>query len=131
MKNLVKLLSLALVLVMALSLAGCGSPEKKIVGEWKAEMDEEFLTKMFGVEADELEEYGFDEAEMSLEFDGEGEVTVTMDMGELGEETETSEYEFDGDTLIIDGEEQEYEFKGSKTLILDFEGMGEVEFKKQ
>lgn len=102
MKNLAKLLSLALVLVMALSLAGCG-PASKIKGEWKGEL--------MGIE-------------MTLEFDGK-----EMTMSALGEE-ETVDYEFDGDKLIIDDEEVDYEFDGSKTLILDIEGE-EIELEKQ
>ena len=103
MKNFARLLSLALVLVMALCLVGCG-PKSKIKGEWKGEI--------MGIT-------------LTLEFDGK---EMTMKMG--GEE-ETVDYEFDGDKLLIDDEEVEYEFDGKDTLILDMDDLGEVEFERQ
>ncbi len=103
MKKFGKLLALVLVLVMTLALAGC-SPAQKIKGEWEAEF--------MGIE-------------LTLEFDGE-EVTMSM----LDEE-ETVDYEFDGDTLIIDGDEVDYEFEDSKTLVLDMDELGDVEFEKK
>ena len=102
MKNLARLLALVLVVVMALSLVGCGL-NSKLKGEWVGEV--------MGIE-------------MTLEFDGKGEVTTSV----MGEE-ETTEYEVDGKKLIIDGDEVDYELKG-KTLTLDLDGI-KVEFEKQ
>ncbi|MBQ2934320.1 MAG: hypothetical protein IJE02_06895 [Clostridia bacterium] len=94
MKNLARILAMALIVVMALSLVGCG-PKSKIKGEWEGEF--------MGVD-------------ITMEFDGK---EVTMEV--MGQE-ETTDYEFDGKELIIDGEEVEYEFDGRNTLILDMDG---------
>lgn len=102
MKNLARILAMALVVVMVLSLAGCGAASK-IKGEWKA--------SVMGIP-------------MTMEFDGK-EVTTSV----MGEE-ETFEYEVKGDKLVIDGEETAFEFDGRNTLILDMDGM-EVEFERQ
>ena len=88
MKNFARLLSLALVLVMALCLVGCG-PKSKIKGEWE--------NKELGI---------------TMEFDGK-EVTTT-----IGGISSSEEYEFKGKKLYVDGDEVEYEFKDKDTLVI-------------
>ena len=99
MKKFTKLLALAILVVMTLTLAGC-SLEKKFEGKWKGEAESEGI--------------GFD---VTMEFE-DGEVTIELEV--LGEtEKETSDYEIDGKTLLIDGDEVEYEFDGNDKLTLE------------
>lgn len=107
MKMFTRILAVVLVLVMALSLAGCGLASK-LNGKWEG------TVKSNGVSMD-----------VTMEFDKKsGEVEVTMEV--LGQEiSETSDFEVKGKTLKIEDEEVEYELKG-KTLTLKNDG---VEFK--
>lgn len=105
MKNLARILAMALIVVMALSLVGCGL-NNKLKGEWEGSLEMEGI-----------------EAEVTLEFDGKDEVKMTVYAKEYDfKESDTLEYEVDGKELIIDGEEVEYEFDGRNTLILDMDG---------
>ena len=107
MKNLARILALALVVIMTLSLVGCGTASK-FKGEWAGEI--------LGME-------------FTMEF-GKDELTTTISyMGE--EESNTVDYEVKGDKLYIDDEEVEYEFDGRKTLILEIEDGMEIELEKQ
>lgn len=106
MKNLARLLALVLVVVMTLSLVGCGL-NSKLKGEWVGKVEESGIS-----------------IEITLKFDGKGEVAISA----FGME-ETSEYEVNGKKLIINDDEVDYELKG-KTLTLDLDGM-DVEFEKQ
>lgn len=107
MKNLKKILSLVLCLMMAaVLLTSCG---KSLKGEWelvdvKSEYVEDgaALLKGMGVS-------------MVLEFTDDEVITKTSAYGQT--ETETAEYEFDGDTLTIDDDEIEFELKGKKLTL--------------
>ena len=102
MKTMAKILAIALIFVMTLTLVGCG-PKAKIKGEWEG--------SILGVKAT----YEFKDKEVTIEAMGE---------------KETVPYEIDGDTLIIDDEEFEYEFDGRKTLYIEADGI-KIEFKKK
>lgn len=103
MKRTVRILAVVLAFVMLLALAGCGA-KSKIKGEWVGDI--------MGME-------------LTMDFDGK-EVTMTI-MGE----SESTEYEFKGDKLYIDGDEVDYEFDGKDKLILDMEELGELELERK
>lgn len=110
MKKFARLLALVLVVVMTLSLVGCGLASK-LDGKWEGTLEEG------GIKADVV-----------MEFDKKaGEVTLTISV--MGfEESDTVDFEVDGKVLKIDGDEVEYELKGS-TLTLELDG-DELELEK-
>ena len=130
MKKTKKLLALALVFLLILSLCACGgNNKKKIVGMWQiVDVDSateygvgiEFTkdgTLRYGLTADMLEGLGTDSDAweeamsglsylMSIEYkiksDTEMEITMKALLG-LAKEKVTVEYELDKDTLVFDG----------------------------
>jgi len=113
MKNLKKILSLVLCLMMAaVLLTGCS---KSLKGEWE-------LVDASDDEMREMIEEGYGSA--SLEFTKD-EVTMTIKEGKYSE-SDTADYEVDGDKIIIKhdgGYEQEWEYKiKGKKLTISFDG---------
>lgn len=113
MKNLKKILSLVLCLMMAMVLlTSCGG---NIEGEW--ELDE---IKGAGVdeEMEMLKEYG---ASITMKFE-DGEVTMTVTfMGQS--QSESGEYKIDGDKISIDGDDfVKFKVSGNKLTIDNGEG---------
>ena len=114
MKTLKKLLALTITLALAASLTACCclpldklNKASKIEGVWEGEL------------------LGID---MIFTFE-DGEVELTVDAYGY-EETNSTTYEFDGTTLIIDDEEVEFEFEDNDTLILYLEDM-EIELERK
>lgn len=116
MKNLKKIVSLVLCLMIAaVLLTSCS---KSLKGEWEL-VD----IKVEGIEDGAALLKGM----VVLEFTEDEVITRTSVVGQSDEET--AEYEFDGDTLIIGGDETEFELKGKKlTLKL---GNDEMVFKRK
>jgi len=121
MKNLKKILALALCLMMAMVLlTSCGG---SIEGEWElddikgADVDDEM--KMF-------KEIG---ASITMKFE-DGEVTMTVSL--MGQsQSEHGEYEIDGNKISIDGDEfVEFKVSGNKLTIENGEG-GKLIFKRK
>lgn len=99
MKKMAKILAVVMVLVMALSLVGCGLSEK-LEGKWKGTYEQD----------------GFD-VEIVFDFNSEkGEVTNTVSLGGISED-QTFAYETVGDTLLIEGNEVDYTLDGDKLTI--------------
>ena len=104
MKKFARILALVLVAVMTLSLVACGGLESKLAGKWEGKVEESGI-----------------KASVKFDFDDEKK-EVTMTVSVLGiEQDNTVDYEVDGDKLMIDGEEVEYEFDGKDKLIIKAE----------
>ena len=149
--KLTKLLSLLLALMMVFALAGCDkadkdddkkdskpslsqekeelSAEELIVGEWVCDLTVEQLAEVYGMEAEDIETMGLDGMKFSLDFQKDGAVMVEMEVAGEVQESE-DEYEFEGNTLYIAGDEQEYEFIDEDTLLLTMDGV-ELEFERK
>ncbi|MBR6808089.1 MAG: hypothetical protein IKM46_06900 [Clostridia bacterium] len=105
MKKFARILALVLVAVMTLSLVACGGLESKLAGEWKGTVKESGIS-----------------ASVTFNFDDDKkELTMTVSVLGIDQDT-TVDYEVDGDTLLIDGEEVEYEFDGNDKLVIESEG---------
>lgn len=99
MKKLARVLAVVMVLVMALSLVGCGLADK-LEGKWKGTYEQD------GIEVDILFEFNKEK----------GELKNTISLGEISED-QTFSYETVGDTLLIEGDEVEYTIDGDKLTL--------------
>lgn len=105
MKLMKKLVCLALVAMMTLSLVACGGSD--IVGEWT--MEENGITTTYKFEDDGKGSVGASGFTMDFEYETDGdEITLKISFMGATEESKGT-FEIDGDTLklTIDGETQE------------------------
>ena len=104
MKILKRVLALALVLVMSLSLVACGS---SIEGTWSVEEDGVKGSWTFEDEGKGKMSIGGMSVDFTYETDGD-ELTITTElMGQKSEDTYT--YEIDGDTLTLKNDDEKLE----------------------
>lgn len=120
MKSAKRILALALIAMMALSLAACSKTDaEKLIGKW--DIDTKSLYIMAGVPEDQVEEFKSMVGDMSgsMEFTKDGKIIMIMTaMGQTNKEENT--YTVEGNKIVINGDPAEFKISG-KTLTLKHE----------
>lgn len=121
MKNIKRILALALIVLMTLSLAACGaSDEKKLIGKWNFDLNS--LYSMMGISAEDAGAYEslLEGVSATMEFTKDGKAIMVMTiMGETT--TEEGAYTIEDGKIIIDGDPAAYKIEKDTLTITDSE----------
>ena len=121
MKNIKRILALALIVLMTLSLAACGaSDEKKLIGKWNFDLNS--LYSMMGISAEDAGAYEslLEGVSATMEFTKDGKAIMVMT---IMSETTTEEgaYTIEDGKIIIDGDPAAYKIEKDTLTITDSE----------
>ena len=121
MKNIKRILALALIVLMTLSLAACGaSDEKKLIGKWNFDLNS--LYSMMGISAEDAGAYEslLEGVSATMEFTKDDKAIMVMT---IMSETTTEEgaYTIEDGKIIIDGDPAAYKIEKDTLTITDSE----------